>query len=103
MTNENEETIPFTWDVLKAFCNTLTDEQLSKNVYLVQEDDSIKVEYASDLGDDHYNFTEFEESISRSDFDKDYHFDGIYATFDEALENEKWVLVDGKNVYLFSI
>jgi len=103
MESQNEEIEPFTWAKLKEFCNRLTDEQLSKTVYVSQEDSSIEILYASELGDDHYKFDEEEYSFSKADFDPLYHFDGKYDTFQEALDKEPYVLVPGTNVYLFDI
>lgn len=100
---DSDERVPFTWEQLKDFCNNLTDEQLSKTVYVSQEDSSIEILYASELGDDHYKFDEEEYSFSKADFDKLYHFDGKYETFEQALESEPYIFVPGTNVYLFDI
>lgn len=103
MEEQLEEKEPFTWAKLKEFCNGLTEDQLSKTVYVSQEDSSIEILYASELGSDHYNFDEEEYSMSKDDFDPKYHLDGKYESFEEAIENEPYTLVPGNNVYLFDI
>lgn len=96
------ETTPFTWAKLKEFCNgPLTEEQLSQTVKVVQEDTVIEILDASKIGDDHYMFDDEEFSVSKADFDPDYHLDGKYKTFEEALENEDYVITRKINIYLF--
>lgn len=94
---------PFTWADLKKFANNLSDEQLPQAVELIEVDNesSVKVAYASEIGEDQYNFYEAEEVMARSDFDSRYHFEEKYKTFDEALANEPHSITPGTNVYLF--
>lgn len=98
---ENQEEKKFTWADLKEFCNQLNNEQLSQTVRVIQEDSSIEIESASELGDDHYKFDDEEYSVSKDDFDPEYHCDGKYKTFNEALEKEDYVFTPKTNVYLY--
>lgn len=97
----NEQKKPYTWAKLKEFCNGLTDEQLQQKVKVIREDDSIDILEASELGEDHYKFDDEDYSISKGDFDKDYHLDGRYETLEEAVQKEEYILIPKTNVYLF--
>lgn len=99
-----EQKTPYTWAHLKKFCNSLSDDQLPQNVVLIQPDEesSINVLHASDLGEDHYKFDDEEYSIMKGDFDPEYHFDGKYKTFEDALANEPYSLIVATRVYLYS-
>lgn len=95
---EEKERPPFTWALLKDFCNSLSNEQLQQEVIVPQDESSIRILYASDLGEDQYHFIDFEMTVTKADYDpRD--FDG--KTWDEALETEEYVLVPGTNIYLF--
>lgn len=96
--NETPDEI-FTWQKLKDFCNGLTDEQLSQEVIVPQEESFIRIKYASDLGEDQYNFIEEEYSCTKEDFDPDM-FD-VPTTFEEALIRFDYSITPGTNVYLF--
>lgn len=101
---EQKERPPFTWALLKDFCNGLTDEQLKQEVIVPQDESYIKILYASDLGEDQYNFTEHDYSCARADFDGgelDMYDQPNYQTIEEALENEDYTITPGTNVYLF--
>lgn len=98
---QEEPKVPFTWAKLKEFCNKLTDEQLSQEVIVPQEEGYIQIAYASDLGSDQYNFIEEEYTCTKEDFDPDmFDFDGT-LTFEEALEKFDYSITPGTNVYLF--
>lgn len=99
--NISEEKEPFTWAKLKDFCNSLSDEQLSQNVRVIQEEGSIEIDSASEIGDDHYKFDDEEYSFTKADFDPEYDLDGKYKTFEEAIEKEDYVFTPKTNVYLF--
>lgn len=96
----NEEK-PYTWAELKEFCNSLADEQLSQSVKVIQEDATMKIASASEIGDDHYKFDDEDYSFTKDDFDPEYHLDGRYKTLKEALESEYYILTPKTNVYLF--
>lgn len=99
---EEEVSEPYTWAQLKEFCNSLTDEQLSQTVRVVQEEGSIEILNASEIGADHYLFDSDDEfSVSKDDFDPSYHLEGKYKSFEEAIENEKYTITPKTNVYLF--
>lgn len=83
------------------FCNTLSDEQLSQTVHVIQEESSIEIDSASEIGDDHYKFDDEEYSVTKADFDPEYHCEGKYASFEEALEKEDYRLTPKTNVYLY--
>lgn len=100
--NETPDEI-FTWQKLKDFCNGLTDEQLSQEVIVPQEESFIRIKYASDLGEDQYNFIEEEYSCTKEDFDPNM-FDipgDLPLTFEQALEIFDYSITQGTNVYLF--
>lgn len=93
---------PYTWAQLKEFCNTLNENQLSQTVRVIQEEGSIEILVASEIGDDHYLFENDDEfSVSKDDFDPKYHLDGKYASFEEAIENEPHSITPKTNVYLY--
>lgn len=98
---EELETEPYTWAKLKEFCNQLNDEQLSQTVRVIQEDSSIEILDASELGDDHYKFDDEEYSVTKDDFDPSYHLDEKYKTFEEAIANEEYIFTPKTNVYLY--
>lgn len=98
---ETEEKVPYTWAKLKEFCNSLTEDQLSQTVKLIREDDTLTILDASELGDAHYKFDDEEYSFSQDDFDPNYHLDGKYKTFQEAIEKEDYVITPATNVYLY--
>lgn len=89
----------FTWQKLKDFCNGLSNEQLLQEVIVPQDEGSIRILYASDLGDDQYYFIEEEYTCTKEDFDPDM-FD-TPITFEEALRDFDYSLIPGTNVYLF--
>lgn len=99
---EQDEIPPFTWAKLKEVCNKLSDEQLTQTVMVIQEDSSIEILSAEELGSDHYLFdNDNEYSVSKEDFDPEYHLDGKYKTLEEAIEKEPHTMTPGTNVYLF--
>lgn len=89
---------PFTWALLKEFCNGLSDDQLKQEVIIPQDESSIKVLYASELGENQYNFYDYEYCTSKEDYDPDC-VEG--KTFDEALATEEYAFIPATNVYLF--
>lgn len=99
----SEEDEPYTWAKLKEFCNGLSDEQLSQTVRVIQEEGSIPIWEASELGADHYLFENDDEySVSKEDFgDPKYHLEGKYSTFEEAIENEPHTVAPKTRVYLY--
>lgn len=99
--NETPDEI-FTWQKLKDFCNRLSDEQLLQEVIVPQDESSIRILYASDLGEDQYYFIEEEYTCTKEDFDPDM-FDELDwpITFEEALIRFDYSLIPGTNVYLF--
>jgi hypothetical protein len=99
--SEENQLPDFTWEQLKDFCNSLSDEQLSQNVRVIQEEGSLEIDSASEIGDDHYKFDDEEHSVTKSDFDPEYDLDGRYKTLEEAIEKEDYVLTPKTNVYLF--
>lgn len=100
--SENEEIKePYTWAKLKEFCNSLADYQLQQEVKVIQEDSVMTILDASEIGSDHYKFEDEDYSITKDDFDKDYHLEGKYQTLDEALANEPYVLTLSTNIYLY--
>lgn len=97
-----EDDKPYTWAQLKAFSNTLTDSQLQQTVRVVQEEGSIEIMDASEIGADHYLFENDDEfSVSKDDFDPEYHLDGKYKSFEDAIANEKHSITPKTNVYLY--
>jgi hypothetical protein len=99
--NTEEVKEPYTWAKLKEFCNRLSDEQLEQKVQVIQEDGSIDILCASEIGDDHYKFDDEEYSVSKDDFDKDYHLDGKYETLEDAIKNEEYVMTPKTAVFLY--
>lgn len=99
--NQNEEKEPYTWAKLKDFCNSLTDFQLQHKVCVIREDDSLSILEAAEIGTDMYKFDDEEYSVSKEDFDPEYHCEGKYKSFDEAIDNEDYVLVPANRVFLF--
>lgn len=95
---EEKERPPFTWALLKEFCNSLTEEQLKQEVIVPQDESSIKILYASELGEDQYHFFDMEYCTTKENYDPDY-FEG--KTFDEALETGDYAFIPKSNVYLF--
>lgn len=95
---ERNQSEKFTWADLKAFANNLTNEQLKQTVIIPQEESYIEILYASDLGEDQYNFIEEEYTTTKSDFDPEI-FEG--RTFEEALRDFDYSITPGTNVYLF--
>src|ERR1051325_1179188 len=91
----------YTWAKLKDFCNSLTDDQLSQTVKVIREDDTIKILDASEIGEDHYKFDDEDYSVTKSDFDPEYHCDGTYKSFEEAIEGEDYVFTPASSVFLF--
>lgn len=91
----------YTWAELKEFCNKLTDEQLSKPVRVVREDETIGILEAAEIGADHYKFDDEEFSVSKEDFDPNYTLDGKYKTLEEAVANEGHILVPDNYPFLF--
>lgn len=89
---EEQEHPLFTWALLKEFCNHLTKEQLQQEVIVPQEEGSIKILYASDLGEDQYHFT---DTCTADDYDPET-MEGM--TFKEAIEKEDYILIPGHNV-----
>lgn len=98
---EKEIKKPFTWADLKEFANGLTDEQLKQEVIVPQDESSITIAFASDLGEDEYHFIDQEYTCTKANFDPDMFDECDYKTFEEAWENEDAVLIPGINVYLF--
>lgn len=85
----------FTWRDLKEFANSLPEEHMDNRVIVAMSDDevSITINSAFQLEENRYWFEDDDEyTIGESDFEKTYHFDGKYKTFEEALENEKHTL-----------
>lgn len=95
---DTENLAPLTWAKLKDFCNQLSDEQLQQEVIVPQDQSYIKILYASDLGEDQYNFIDEKYSCTKEDYDA-YNFEGI--SFEEALEKYDYSITPGTNVYLF--
>jgi len=92
----------YTWAKLKEFCLTLTDNQLKQAVKVIREDDIIKILDASELEEDKYLFDNDDEySVGKSDFDPEYHLDGKYKTFEEAIASEPHSITPKTNIYLF--
>lgn len=99
MSEEQEK--PYTWDNLKYFCNSLTDEQLSQTVKVIQEDSIMEIMDASELEEDRYLFENDDEySVGKSDFDPEYHLQGKYTSFEDAVANEPHFITPKTNVYL---
>lgn len=101
MTPGPEEQEPYTWAKLKEFCNGLSDEQLSQTVRVIQEEGSLQILEAAELGEDMYLFDDEEFSVSKDDFDPEYDLDGRYTSFEEAIENEPHSIAPKTNVYLY--
>ncbi len=89
---------PFTWALLKEFCNSLSEDQLKQEVIIPHDESCIKILYASDLGEDQYHFYDSEYCVSKADYDPEM-MDG--KTFEEALDTEEYCLVPSMSVYLF--
>lgn len=105
MAEDTEETPDMTWGDLKKYISTLTDEQLQQTVKVDIADDSLHyVQYASELGDDHYFFPEFDYSTPKEHFDADCMPDAEppVKTFEEAIAQEEYVIIPKTNIYLFS-
>lgn len=96
-----EERPPFTWALLKDFCNSLTGDQLQQEVIVPQDESFIRILYASDLGADQYNFYDQEYSCTKEDFDPDMFETDEPITFEEALAKYYYTVTPGTNVYLF--
>jgi hypothetical protein len=88
----------FTWADLKAFCEKLTPEQLLQEVIVPQDESSITIKYASELGDDQYYFIDEEYTCTEEDYDADI-FDGV--DFLDAIDTFEHTVIPGRNVYLF--
>jgi len=97
--SEENEREPFTWFKLKEFCNKLTEEQLLQEVIIPQDESFIRILYASELGEDQYNFIEEEYTCTKESFDPDM-FD-VPTTFEKALIRFDYSITLGTNVYLF--
>lgn len=97
--SEENEIEPFTWFKLKEFCNSLSEDQLLQEVIVPQEDGYVKISYASELGEDQYNFTEEEYTCTKDSFDPQM-FD-VPTMFEEALIRFDYSITPGTNVYLF--
>jgi hypothetical protein len=95
------EKIPYTWAKLKEFCNSLNDEQLSQQVKVIQEDASLNILDASEIGDDHYKFDDEDYSVTENDYDADYHLDGKYESLADAIKHEDYILTPKTAVFLF--
>lgn len=98
---DNEKKVPYTWAKLKEFCNSLTEEQLALRVSVIREDNQLDILEASEIGSDHYKFDDEEFSLTREDFDPERDLDGRYASFDEALEQEEYIMTPASHVFLF--
>lgn len=91
----------YTWAQLKEFCNNCSEEQLSKSVKVVREDDVLPILEAAEIGEDHYKFDDDEYSVTKADFDPDQNCDGKYQSFDEAIEKEDYVFTPKTAIFLF--
>lgn len=96
-----EEKEPYTWAKLKAFCNSLTEEQLKHKVCVIREDDSLSILEAAEIGEDLYKFEDEEYAVSKSDFAANYHLDGKYKNLEDAIANEEHTIVPKDRVFLF--
>lgn len=97
-----EEKKEYTFAMLKEFCNSLTDEQLVQTVRVVQEEGSIPISGASELGEDHYYFDDYETSITRDEFDLNiFDEDPPIKTMDEAIERLNPTLCSGTRIFLY--
>lgn len=98
--NEEQE-VPYTWAKLKAFSLTLNDEQLKQTVKVIREDDIMEILDASELEEDRYLFENDDEySVGKSDFDPEYHLEGKYTSFEDAVANEPHFITPKTAVYL---
>lgn len=96
-----QEKKPYTWAQLKDFCNGLSEEQLTQSVEVVQEDSNLRILEAAEIGQDYYKFDDEDYSISAYDFNYEYHLDGKYTSFQEALDNLPFILTPKTAVFLF--
>lgn len=98
---QTEEKKPYTWAQLKEFCNSRTEEQLSKPVRVIREDEVMRILEAAEIGEDHYKFDDDEYSVTKDDFDPDQNCDGKYESFEHALENEDYIFTPASAIFLF--
>lgn len=101
-----EEKPAYNWANLKAFCDTLTEDQLSQpvRIFIGDNESPTDVDCAEELGEDHYYFPEHEYSCTKNDFDKNCVNDDkgypLFETFEQAIGSEVFYLTHADRVYL---